>query len=76
MRPQSAKLLLDAFQAASHVRSFLTGRMLDDYLSDVSTNGLVFGIESPTPTTDWITRSSGTRLSRICRDCSTTSPRF
>jgi uncharacterized protein with HEPN domain len=35
MTPQLAKLLLDAFQAAAHVRTFSVGRTLQDYLTDV-----------------------------------------
>lgn len=35
MTPQTAKLLLDAFQAASHVRSFSVGRTSDEYMVDV-----------------------------------------
>lgn len=35
MTPKQAKLLLDAFQAASHVRTFSVGRTFEDYLTDV-----------------------------------------
>lgn len=35
MTPQTAKLLLDAFQAASHVRSFSVGRTSEEYMSDI-----------------------------------------
>ncbi len=35
MTPRQAKLLLDAFQAASHIRAFSVGRTFEDYLSDI-----------------------------------------
>ncbi len=35
MSPRQAQLLLDAFQAASHIRSFTVGRSFEDYLTDV-----------------------------------------
>lgn len=35
MTPNGAKLLLDAFQAASNIRTFSVGRTFEDYLADV-----------------------------------------
>lgn len=35
MTPNGARLLLDAFQAASHIRTFSVGRSFEDYLTDV-----------------------------------------
>jgi uncharacterized protein with HEPN domain len=34
MTPRQAQALLDAFQAASHLRSFSVGHTFEDYLSD------------------------------------------
>lgn len=35
MTPNGARLLLDAFQAASHIRTFSVGRSFEDYLTDI-----------------------------------------
>jgi len=35
MTPNGARLLLDAFQAASHIRTFSVGRSFQDYLTDI-----------------------------------------
>lgn len=35
MTPNGAGLLLDAFQAASHIRTFSVGRTFEDYLTEV-----------------------------------------
>jgi len=35
MTPNGARLLLDAFQAASHIRTFSVGRGFQDYLTDI-----------------------------------------